>query len=116
MSLENARLKETIAEYRSEFTEMKNQEGTVKSLKDQIRELEQSTDATVEKRVMQALADQEKKLAADELASSGQQSALKARLRQAMQEVNGVSPETPVSALLLLLLTLKSCKQSWSSW
>lgn len=87
VALENARLKETIAEYRTEFNEMKNQDGTIKALKEQLRDLEQRGDAVVEEKVAQALAENQKKLAADELANSGHQNVLNNRLKQATSEV-----------------------------
>lgn len=59
---------------------------------------------------MQAMADQQKKLAADELASSGQQSVLKTRLRQTTQEVG-----TAAAGCALVVLCLPICNSKLNS-
>ncbi len=50
LEIENKQLKNTLDEYHAEFAEVKNQEVTIKSLKERIKELEASVDQQVQQR------------------------------------------------------------------
>jgi len=59
LELENAKLRETLSEYNKEFAEVKNQEVTIKQLREKVKELEESVDA----RVSGKLIEKERELA-----------------------------------------------------
>lgn len=48
MEIENQKLRQTIEEYHQEFAEMKNQEVTIKRLKEELAELKDDVDQTVQ--------------------------------------------------------------------
>jgi len=48
LDLENTKLRETLAEYNSEFAEVKNQEVTIKQLKEKIKDYEEKLETTAE--------------------------------------------------------------------
>lgn len=58
MEIENRQLKNTLDEYHEEFAQVKNQEVTIKGLKDKIKEIE----AMSEQQVAQRLKEKEKEL------------------------------------------------------
>lgn len=58
MEIENKQLKNTLDEYHEEFAQVKNQEVTIKGLKDKIKEIE----AMGEQQVVQRLKEKEKEL------------------------------------------------------
>jgi len=49
IEIENSKLRETLAEYNKEFAEVKNQEVTIKSLKEKIKELERDSASNAQK-------------------------------------------------------------------
>ncbi|XP_063722033.1 protein CASP-like isoform X2 [Symsagittifera roscoffensis] len=59
LELENGKLRETLSEYNKEFAEVKNQEVTIKNLREKVKELEDS----VESRVSSRLVEKERELA-----------------------------------------------------
>eukprot|EP00053_Salpingoeca_punica_P016324 m.153539 g.153539 ORF g.153539 m.153539 type:complete len:665 (+) comp16942_c0_seq1:248-2242(+) len=72
--LENQKLKQTIEEYRSEFSDVKNQEVTINLLKDKIKEYEEKTADIVETKVkekerqmIRQFAEKERELQEDKL-------------------------------------------------
>ncbi|KAJ8312007.1 hypothetical protein KUTeg_009380 [Tegillarca granosa] len=50
LEIENKQLRETLDEYNHEFAEVKNQEVTIKQLRDKLKELEDKIEATAEAR------------------------------------------------------------------
>ncbi|PAA46247.1 hypothetical protein BOX15_Mlig028101g2, partial [Macrostomum lignano] len=61
LEIENKQLRDRLTEYNAEFAEVRNQEVTVKQLRERLRELEES----VESRVANCVRDRERQLALD---------------------------------------------------
>ena len=51
LEIENKQLRETLDEYNVEFKEVKNQEVTIKALKDKIKEMEEKTEQQVQQKI-----------------------------------------------------------------
>ncbi|CAF0955737.1 unnamed protein product [Brachionus calyciflorus] len=51
LEIENKQLRETLDEYNAEFAEVKNQEVTIKNLKEKIRELEEKSELQIQSRL-----------------------------------------------------------------
>ncbi|CAF4957323.1 unnamed protein product, partial [Rotaria socialis] len=51
LEVENQKLRETLAEYNNEFADVKNQEVTIKQLREKIKDLEDKTESTIQQRI-----------------------------------------------------------------
>ncbi|UJR22316.1 hypothetical protein I4U23_025378 [Adineta vaga] len=58
LEVENQKLRETLDEYNHEFADVKNQEVTIKQLREKIKDLEEKTESTLQQRIK----DKEKEL------------------------------------------------------
>ena len=74
MEIENKQLKNTLDEYHEEFAQVKNQEVTIKGLKDKIKEIEAMSEQQVaqrlrekEKEIQRSYADKEEQLQVTQL-------------------------------------------------
>ena len=74
LEIENKQLKNTLDEYHEEFAQVKNQEVTIKGLKDKIKEIESASEQQIqqrlkekEKELQRLYADKEEQLQASQL-------------------------------------------------
>ncbi|CAF1667360.1 unnamed protein product [Rotaria magnacalcarata] len=51
LEVENQKLRETLAEYNNEFADVKNQEVTIKQLREKIKDLEDKTESAIQQRI-----------------------------------------------------------------
>ncbi|CAH1800970.1 unnamed protein product, partial [Owenia fusiformis] len=79
LEIENTKLRETLAEYNAEFADVKNQEVTIKSLKDKLKEHEEKLEQTIqgrtkekEKQLQRSFAEKEHQLQETQLSVAKQ--------------------------------------------
>lgn len=66
LEIENAKLRDTLAEYHKEFAEVKNQEVTIKNLKEKVKDLERESESNALKIIEEKQVDLQKEFAAKE--------------------------------------------------
>ena len=84
---ENQKLRETLAEYNKEFAEVKNQEVTIKALKERVKELERESSSQAQKVIDEKQDELDKKFAEREKKLHDAQFAAAAKLSEAEQKV-----------------------------
>ncbi|XP_065830385.1 protein CASP-like [Oscarella lobularis] len=104
--IENKKLKETLAEYNSEFAQVKNQEVTIGCLKEKIREMEDRREEDMAALVQEKVKELQLEHTAAERALQETQVAVATKLGEAEQRI--VALQTALNAAQSEVLDLKS--------